>query len=119
MARYEATVHGTIEEVKEFINKNKPRLGMTIKTEEEIEGVVDEVKYYMAGFERYAYLGQNRVSLNVLMLEYSDGVRVVATSLGGSQAVFVKINHWSEDNFLNDFKSLLELYESQGRTEEE
>lgn len=111
MARYEATVHGTIEELKGFIDKNKQRLGATISTEEETDGVVDEVKYYMVGFERYAYLGQNRVSLNISMLEYSEGVRVVATSLGGSQAAFFKINHWSEDNFLNDFVSLIEAYE--------
>ena len=111
MARYEATVHGTIDELRKYLNKNKQNLGLTISTEEETTGEVDGIKYYIAGLERYAALGQNRVSLNISLLEYSEGVRVVATTLGGSQAAFIKINHWSEDNFLNDFISLLESYE--------
>lgn len=44
-------------------------------------------------------------------MEYKDGVRVIATSLGGSQAVFMKVNHWSEDNFLQAFVNLLDAYE--------
>lgn len=82
----------------------------TISVEEESEGIVDGIKYYVAGLERYAALGQNRVSLNITLLEYSEGVRVIATSIGGSQAAFLKINHWSEDNFLNDFVNLLNNY---------
>jgi hypothetical protein len=111
MARYEATVHGSIDELKQYIDHNKSRFGITLSTEEETEGEVDGIRYYAAGLERYAWLGQNRVSLNVVMLQYSEGVRVIATALGGSQAAFVKINHWSEDNFLNDFVSVLEEYE--------
>ena len=61
-------------------------------------------------YERYAVLGENRVSLNIVLLEISEGVRVIATSSGGSQAMFLKINHWSEDNFLNDFVSIIETY---------
>lgn len=111
MARYEATVHGTIDELKEYINRTKSNLGITISVEEETTGEVDGIKYYIAGLERYAALGQNRISLNISLLEYSEGVRVIATSLGGSQAAFFKINHWSEDNFLNDFVRVLESYE--------
>lgn len=110
MARYEATVPGSLDELRKYINSKKSNLGTTISTEEETEGEVDGVRYYVAGLERYAILGENRVSLNMTLLEYSDGVRVIATSLGGSQAAFFKINHWSEDNFLNDFISLLEGY---------
>ena len=111
MARYEATVHGTIDELKAYIEKNKYNLGSTISYEEETTGEVDGIKYYAAGFERFAALGGNRVSLNITMMEYSEGIRVIAMSLGGSQAAFFKINHWSEDNFLNDFVRVLESYE--------
>ena len=111
MARYETTVHGTIDELKAYIDKNKKNLGITISTEEEVAGEVDGTKYYIAGLEKYAVLGQNRVSLNISMLEYSEGVRVIATSLGGSQAMFMKINHWSEEAFLDSFITMLEDYE--------
>ena len=111
MARCETTVRGTIDELRAYIDKTKLNLGITISTEEEVTGEVDGIKYYIAGLERFAALGQNRVSLNISMLEYSEGVRVIATSLGGSQAAFWKINHWSEDSFLNDFVRMLEDYE--------
>jgi hypothetical protein len=111
MARYEATVHGNLKELKNYILKNRVRLGETITVEEESEGMVDGVGYYVAGLERYSVLGQSRVSLNLMMLEYSEGVRVVATSLGRSTAMFVKINHWGEDNFLSAFVTLLKEYE--------
>ena len=45
------------------------------------------------------------------MLEYSEGERIVATSLGGSQAAFWKINHWSKEKFLNAIVRVLEEYE--------
>ena len=111
MAKYETTVHGTIEDVRNFIDANLSYLGETISIEEQTLGEAGGVKYYVAGLERYAFIGQNRVSLNMTMLEYKDGVRVIATSLGGSQAVFMKVNHWSEDNFLQAFVNLLDAYE--------
>ena len=45
-----------------------------------------------------------------MLIEYSEGVKVIATASGGSQAAFFKINTWSEDNFLNDFVSIIETY---------
>ena len=110
MAQYTTTVKGSIAELRRFIEHNKSQLGFTISTEDETEGTVEGIKYYVAGYERYAYIGGNRVSLNVTMMEFSEGVRVVAISLGGSQGAFVKINHWSEDNFLNAFVSIVEDY---------
>jgi len=115
MARYEATVPGNLGELRKYIDSKKSYLGATVSAEEETEGEVDGVRYYVAGLERFAALGGNRVGLNLTFLEYTGGVRVIATSLGGSQAAFLKINHWSEDNFLNDFVSLLEGYRKRKR----
>lgn len=110
MAHYETTVKGNIAELRDFINLKKSTLGITISTEDEVEGNVGDIKYYVAGYERFAYIGQNRVSLNVTMIESGEYVRVIATSLGGSQGVFMKINHWSEDNFLGAFTNIIEEY---------
>ena len=119
MATYETTVHGTIKELKEHINRCKAWLGETLSVEGESNGEVDGIKYCTVGFERYAMIGQGRVSLHVLFLEYSEGVKVVAQSLGGSQAMFFKINHWSEDNFLKAFVEVLDNYKKNKTKEEE
>lgn len=112
MAKHVTTVPGTIDELRSFLEHNAPRLGFTISLEEEIPGSVDGIKYLICTYERYAVLGENRVSLNVTMMEYSEGVRVVATASGGSQAAFFKINTWSEGNFLDDFVSVIDAYKS-------
>jgi hypothetical protein len=110
MAKYTTTVGGSLSELVTYIKHNEPRLGSTITLEDEITGTADSVKYWVGTYERYAVLGENRVSLNVMLIEYSEGVKVIATASGGSQAAFFKINHWSEDNFLNDFVSIIETY---------
>ncbi len=110
MAKYTTTVGGSLNELVTYIKYNESRLGSKITLEEEITGTADSVKYWVGTYERYAVLGENRVSLNVMLIEYSEGVKVIATASGGSQAAFFKINHWSEDNFLNDFVSIIETY---------
>ena len=110
MAKYTTTVGGSLNELVKYIKHNESRLGSTITLEEEITGTADSVKYWIGTYERYAVLGENRVSLNVMLIEYSEGVKVIATASGGSQAAFFKINNWSEDNFLNDFVSIIETY---------
>ena len=115
MAKYTTTVAGSLEQLRKYISRNGPNLGATITLEEEISGTADGVKYWIGTYERYAVLGENRVSLNIVLLEFSEGVRVIATSSGGSQAMFLKINHWSEDNFMNDFVSIIETYKKKVR----
>ena len=110
MAKYTTIVPGSLEQLRKYISHNGPNLGATLSLEEEISGTADGVNYWIGTYERYAVLGENRVSLNIVLLEISEGVRVIATSSGGSQAMFLKINHWSEDNFLNDFVSIIETY---------
>lgn len=115
MAKYTATVKGSLEDVRKYISHNGPKLGMTLTLEEQELGTLDDRKYWVGTYERYAVLGENRVSLNVVLLEFSAGVRVIATASGGSQAAFLKINHWSEDNFLNDFTAVIEAYKRQSK----
>ena len=112
MAKYTTTVGGTLKELVTYIKHNEPRLGSTITLEEEITGTADSVKYWVGTFERYAVLGENRVSLNVMLMEYSEGVKVIATASGGSQAAFFKINTWSEGNFLDAFIELIRAYKA-------
>ena len=59
-------------------------------------------------FERYSWLGGNRVSLNVTLFQGSDGViRLSAITSGGSQALFYKINTFGEEAFLDKLREIL------------
>ena len=110
MAKYTTNVGGSLSDLVTYLKHNESRLGSTITLEEEIAGTADSVNYWVGTYERYAVLGENRVSLNVMLIEYSEGVKVIATASGGSQAAFLKINTWSEGNFLDAFVAVIQAY---------
>ena len=59
-------------------------------------------------YERYSYMGGNRVSMNVTLFQSGNGpVRLCAITSGGSQAMFFKINTWGEESFLDTLNSVL------------
>lgn len=59
-------------------------------------------------FERYSYMGGNRLSMNVTLFQNGDGpVHLSAITAGGSQAMFFKINTWGEEAFLEKLEALL------------
>lgn len=59
-------------------------------------------------FERYSYLGGNRLSLNVTLFQAGDGpVHMSAITSGGSQAIFFKLNTFGEEAFLDKLREIL------------
>ena len=58
-------------------------------------------------FERYSFIGKNRVSMNVTLLQVGDDLRLSAITSGGSQAMFVKINTLGEDAFLDTLREIV------------
>ena len=59
-------------------------------------------------YERYSYMGGNRVSMSVTLYQAGNGpVKVCAITSGGSQAMFFKINTWGEESFLETLNSML------------
>ena len=69
---------------------------------------VQDVRCAVRVYERYSYMGGNRVSLNVTVLGKGNELFVSAISSGGSQALFFKINTWGEEAFLNTIRDLIE-----------
>ena len=59
-------------------------------------------------YERYSYMGGNRVSLTVTLFQGADGIiHLSAISTGGSQAMFFKVNTWGETAFLDKLREIL------------
>lgn len=60
-------------------------------------------------FERYSYMGGNRVSMSVTLFQSGNGpVNLCAVTSGGSQAIFFKINTFGEEAFLDKLAQILE-----------
>ena len=59
-------------------------------------------------FERYSYLGSNRVSLSVTLFQAEgEEIHLSAITAGGSQAVFWKVNTFGEEAFLDKLRELI------------
>lgn len=113
MAKFEATIKGKLQPIAQYIEEHERDLGMTCSQEEKIEGEIDGTRYWMTNYERFAVIGGNRCSLTVLLMEYSEGVKVIATAAGGSNAAFLKVNHWDEDAFIEVFRRLVDKYQGE------
>ena len=57
-------------------------------------------------FERYSYAGGNRVSLNLTLVGDGSHLFLSAITSGGSQGVFLKLNTWGEEAFLEKLAKL-------------
>lgn len=59
-------------------------------------------------FERFSYMGGNRLSMNVTLFQYGNGrIYLSAITAGGSQALFFKLNTFGEEAFLDKLRELL------------
>ena len=61
-------------------------------------------------FERYSWVGGNRVSLSMTLFESDGRIWLSAITAGGSQAMFFKINTFGEEAFLDTIRDTVEKY---------
>ena len=61
-------------------------------------------------FERYSWMGGNRVSMSVTLFQPEGGpIHLCAVTSGGSQATFFKVNTFGEEAFLDTLREGLNL----------
>ncbi|MBQ4425589.1 MAG: hypothetical protein II882_07645 [Lachnospiraceae bacterium] len=100
MAKYELALQTDFDEFVEEIKEGVVQRSRTISLEEETELTAGDARIHVAAYERYAYTGQNRSSLNLTFVGHDGIVRLIGIATGGSQAMFFKVNTWSERAFL-------------------
>ncbi|AMC94313.1 hypothetical protein AOC36_10115 [Erysipelothrix larvae] len=108
MAQYVFKTTGTVQQLAEYIDSVVLGKSISASLEEVYES--RDGKFAMRCYERYSYLGKNRVSLTVSIYDHDSYIECVAMSSGGSQAVFLKINTFGESSFLNSLTSALNAY---------
>lgn len=78
--------------------------------EDESNFSLGDVRCAVRVYERYSYMGGNRVSLNLTLLESGGVTRLSAITSGGSQAMFFKVNTFGEDAFLDTIRDAVNKY---------
>jgi len=108
MAKLETTVQGSIGTVSQRIQTGILNGSFSATLEDTSSFAAGNVRCEVLVFERYSYMGGNRVSLNVTLFDCGNGnVRVSAITSGGSQAMLFKINTWGEEAFLDKLREIL------------
>lgn len=109
MAKLECTVTGDFDSVLTKIVDGIDNSSFTSSLEDGSDYTFGDVRCSVRVFERYSYMGQNRVSLNLTLLQVGNApIQLSAITSGGSQAMFFKINTFGEESFLEALKSILD-----------
>ncbi|MBQ7687748.1 MAG: hypothetical protein IJT27_00880 [Clostridia bacterium] len=108
MAKLEKTVRGNFDEILRRIEDGIMAGSISASLEDASDFAEGGARCSVRVFERYSYIGGNRVSLNVTLFQAPDGaIRLSGITAGGSQAMFFKINTFGEEAFLEKLEELL------------
>jgi hypothetical protein len=108
MAKLVRSLQGDFAELLERIEQGILEGSISASLEDGSDFQIGNSRCSVRVFERYSYLGNNRVSMNVTLFQGEDGiVHLSAITSGGSQAMFFKINTFGEEAFLDKLKEIL------------
>lgn len=109
MAKLERTLTGDFNGWLAKITQGILNGSMSATLEESSDFCSGSARCSVRVFERYSYMGGNRVSLSVTLFQNGyEPIQLSAITTGGSQAVFFKINTWGEEAFLDKLYQILE-----------
>ena len=108
MAKLETTVRGDFNEILSRIEEGIMGGSISATLEDASDFSDVRSRCSVRVFERYSWVGGNRVSLSVTLYQGESGaVRLSAITSGGSQAMFFKVNTFGEEAFLDKLRELL------------
>lgn len=109
MAKFETTVRGDFSQVLQKITDGILNGSFTASLEDSSDFRSGDARCSVRVFERYSYMGSNRVSLSVTVFQNgTEPVKISAITSGGSQAMFFKVNTFGEEAFLGKLREILE-----------
>ena len=109
MAKYEKIFTGDFNSILNKIEMGICTGSSTATLEDYSNFCCENARCAVRVFERYSYLGGNRVSLNITLFETNGRIHLSAITSGGSQAMYLKFNTFGEEAFL---KKLIEIVEN-------
>ena len=107
MAKLEKTIAGDFNSILHRIEDGIINGSVSASLEESSDFRIGDTCCSVRVFERYSYMGGNRVSLNVTLFGNGDTIQLSAITSGGSQAMFFKINTFGEEAFLDKLREIL------------
>ena len=108
MAKMEKVLRGDFKEILSVIEDGILRGSATASLEDSSDYAGGGSRCSARVFERYRLLGSNRVSMSVTLFQGGDYlIYLSAITSGGSQAMFMKLNTFGEEAFLEKLDEVL------------
>lgn len=107
MAKLEHTLHGDFDQTLRMLHNGILEGSMSATYEDGADWSNGALRFALRVYERYSWLGGNRVSLSMTLLGDGDQLHLTAITAGGSQAMFFKVNTFGEEAFLDCLRGLL------------
>lgn len=110
MAKLECAMRGNMDEILKTLEDAVLR-SISASCEDSSDfRFRDGIRCAVRVYERYSFLGKNRVSLSLTLVGTNEGSRLSVITSGGSQAVFFKLNTWGEESFLDTIRDAAAKY---------
>jgi len=107
MAKLERSITGDFDTILRRVDEAVLGGSLTASLEEISEFRDGSSRCSVRVYERYSWLGSNRVSMTVTLFQgFSGRLWLSAVTSGGSQAAFFKLNTWGEEAFLDTIRHL-------------
>ena len=100
MAMFQRTFTGDFDALVERVEKIVMDGSLSASLEESADYKTAQGRCSVRVFERYSYMGGNRVSMSVTVFQAGPDIQLCAITSGGSQGLFLKINTIGEEAFL-------------------
>lgn len=108
MAKLEQTIYGNFDQLLSQIEDGIINGSVSASLEDSSDFYEGGARCSVRVFERYSYMGGNRVSMNVTLFQVGNGpIHLTAITAGGSQALFFKVNTLGEEAFLDKLREIL------------
>ncbi|MBP3644808.1 MAG: hypothetical protein J6K55_00090 [Clostridia bacterium] len=109
MAKLERTLHQDFTALLLRIEQGILNGSVSASLEDSSDFKTGDARCSVRVFERYSYMGGNRVSLNVTLFQSGrdQPVHLSAITSGGSQALLFKVNTFGEKAFLDKLAELI------------
>ncbi len=107
MAKFEKTLNGDFHKILNEIESGILDSSVSASLEDSSDFESNGARCSVRVFERYSYMGNNRVSMSVTLFQSGSGpIFLSAVTSGGSQAMFFKMNTVGEESFLKKLKNM-------------
>ncbi len=110
MATYECTLRGDYDQALRYLHEGILNGSASASFEGENYFQSAGVRVTVRVYERYSFAGGNRLSMTLTLVGDGETIHLSGITAGGSRGVWMKINTWGEESFLDKLRELVQRW---------